>query len=137
MENQKGFTLIEVLLIVVILGIIAAIVIPRLMMASIEAEATKNLTEIGRLQESYKIATGSFLSCPKYPENVQQAGAWQGNEAFEKLGFSPIEEDNKKKLQYEVVLTGTDAEPGYKITAVYSNTTAWCLKSVDGIIVQQ
>jgi len=39
-KNQKGFTLIEVLLVVVILGVLAAIAIPRFMTS--EAEAKEN-----------------------------------------------------------------------------------------------
>ncbi len=64
-RNQKGFTLIEVLLIVVILGIIAAIAIPRLMAsrAQAEQEACKtNLANLNTAIEKYYFDYGSWPS---------------------------------------------------------------------------
>jgi general secretion pathway protein G len=55
-RNQKGFTLIEVLLIVVILGIIAAIAIPRLMASKAEAQkesCKSNLANLNTAIEKY------------------------------------------------------------------------------------
>ena len=55
-KNQKGFTLIEVLLIVVILGIIAAIAVPRLMSSKAEAQMTScraNVANINTAIEKY------------------------------------------------------------------------------------
>lgn len=60
-KNQKGFTLIEVLLIVVILGIIAAIAIPRLMASRAEAQLQTCRTNVANLNtaiEKYYFDTG-------------------------------------------------------------------------------
>jgi prepilin-type N-terminal cleavage/methylation domain-containing protein len=55
-KNKKGFTLIEVLLIVVILGIIAAIAVPRLMSSRTEAQmlsCRSNVANINTAIEKY------------------------------------------------------------------------------------
>ena len=131
METRKGFTLIEVLLIVVIFGIIAAIVVPRLMMSSVEAEAKKNLNEIGRLQNIFMTNNnGSYLACPECPSNdTLPTTVWKGNEQFDKLGLIITEKDNKERLRYKVVTTD-----GYRATATYTNgsyTKSWYLTDKD------
>ncbi|MFH0740113.1 MAG: prepilin-type N-terminal cleavage/methylation domain-containing protein [bacterium] len=63
MKDRKGFALIEVLLIVVILGIIALVAIPRLKAAREEGrvnQATYNLKNIFYLQEGYKATNGKY-----------------------------------------------------------------------------
>jgi len=62
-RNQKGFTLIEVLLIVVILGIIAAIAIPRLMASKQEAQTSSchsNCANINTALEKYYFDSGTY-----------------------------------------------------------------------------
>jgi len=62
-RRQKGFTLIEVLLIVVILGIIAAIAIPRLMASRAQAQektCRTNVANINTALEKYYFDTGKY-----------------------------------------------------------------------------
>ena len=62
-RNQKGFTLIEVLLIVVILGIIAAIAIPRLMASKAEAQLQSchsTVANINTALEKLYFDTGAY-----------------------------------------------------------------------------
>jgi type II secretion system protein G len=62
-KNQKGFTLIEVLLIVVILGIIAAIAIPRLMESKAEAQkqtCRANVANINTAIDKYYFDEGTY-----------------------------------------------------------------------------
>ncbi len=62
-RNQKGFTLIEVLLIVVILGIIAAIAIPRLMATRQEAQENSchsTVANINTAAEKFYFDTGAW-----------------------------------------------------------------------------
>ncbi|MEK7172980.1 MAG: prepilin-type N-terminal cleavage/methylation domain-containing protein [Patescibacteria group bacterium] len=124
MINQKGFTLIEFLLIVVILGIIAVIAIPRLMMASIEAEATKGLREIARLEDVYQVKNGVFLACPAWPP---LDSLWTPSEEFKKLGFTPGEKE--KKFQYRVELT----DYGYKAVARHNDNAFYITNKSDKI----
>jgi general secretion pathway protein G len=64
MEAKSGFTLIEILIVVVILGILAAIVIPQYADAGIEAKTTSLCTDLQRLRsqiELYKVQHNDVL----------------------------------------------------------------------------
>jgi general secretion pathway protein G len=61
--NQKGFTLIEIMVVVVILGILAGIVVPRLLDRPEEARRTKAAVQIKSLEEAlalYKLDNGFY-----------------------------------------------------------------------------
>ncbi|RMF44298.1 MAG: type II secretion system protein GspG [Deltaproteobacteria bacterium] len=53
--NQRGFTLIEILVVVLILGILAGIVVPRLLDKPEEARRTKAAVQIRGLEEALAI----------------------------------------------------------------------------------
>ncbi len=66
--KQKGVTLIELLIVVLILAVLSAIAIPRVSQSSHSAEAKvcrKNIRLINRSIEMYWVKTGS------YPANLQ------------------------------------------------------------------
>jgi prepilin-type N-terminal cleavage/methylation domain-containing protein len=52
MRARKAFTLVEILIVVVILGILAAIVIPRFTQASGEAAAAATLTDLVKMRKA-------------------------------------------------------------------------------------
>jgi len=67
-RNQRGFTLIEIMVVVVILGILAAIVVPRLLDEPEKARRTSAATQI----RSFESALGIFkLENGFYPSTEQ------------------------------------------------------------------
>ncbi|AMV71372.1 type II secretion system major pseudopilin GspG [Desulfuromonas carbonis] len=62
-RDQRGFTLIEIMVVVVILGILAAIVVPRLLSRPDEARVTKAQADIKGLESSiglFKLDNGFY-----------------------------------------------------------------------------
>lgn len=62
MKNRKGFTLIEILIVIVILAVLATIVLPRMLAQpenALVAEANQQLGALARAQDNYKQLTGS------------------------------------------------------------------------------
>jgi general secretion pathway protein G len=61
--NQRGFTLIEIMVVVVILGILAGIVVPRLLERPEEARRTKAAVQIRSFEEAlglFKLDNGFY-----------------------------------------------------------------------------
>ncbi|MEZ4485464.1 MAG: type II secretion system major pseudopilin GspG [Syntrophotaleaceae bacterium] len=126
-NNQRGFTLIEILVVVTILGILAAIVVPRILERPEEARRTKAAVDIKGLEEAlglFKLDNGFYPSTEqglqalvvkpqtgripnRYPENAYlkktPVDPW-GNPY---IYLSPGVHD-----QYDLISYGADGEPG-------------------------
>ena len=70
--NHKGFTLIEVLVVVAILGILAAIIVPRIMDRPDEAKRVAAKADIGAIVQALKLYR---LDNGFYPSTDQGLGA--------------------------------------------------------------
>lgn len=115
--NQKGFTLIEVLLIVVILGIIAAIAIPRLMASREESRAQQaayNLRNIISLQNDYNPMNGKYAN-------------------LKELNFVATGDES---IIYDVTITD-DTGGSYKATAKLPSGTIFYITNGDNTIRQE
>lgn len=91
MKNQRGFSLIEIMVVVVILGILASIVVPKILNRPDEARAVKAKQDILSIQNAmdlYKLDNGV------YPTTDQGILA-----LVEKPSANPIPQDWKPYLK--------------------------------------
>jgi type IV pilus assembly protein PilA len=97
-NSKKGFTLIELMIVVAIIGILAAIAIPNFLRFQLRARSSEGKTNIAALrtaQESYQAEFGSYVSTDKVPpvigsqKVVFDASADDSIGGFEATGWSP------------------------------------------------
>ncbi|MBU1343052.1 MAG: prepilin-type N-terminal cleavage/methylation domain-containing protein [Proteobacteria bacterium] len=93
-KNQKGFTLIEVMIVIAIIGVLAAIAIPNYknyQFKAKSAEAKTNLGAIRTMEEAYKAENDAYYVCAANPVAVPgvSKAAWGAPANFTFIGFAP------------------------------------------------
>ena len=101
--KNRGFTLIEVLVVVMILGILAAIVVPRIMDRPDEAKRTAAKVDIQSLVQAlklYRLDNGSYptteqglLALVQKPTTNPAPGNWKQGGYLERLPKDPWQGD--------------------------------------------
>lgn len=94
-----GFTLIEVMVVMVILGVLAALLIPKVMSRPDEARITAARQDIGTITQALKLYKLDNLRYPsteqglqalvKKPDSAPLASNWKGNGYLERLPNDP------------------------------------------------
>lgn len=104
--KSKGFTLIELMIVVAIIAILAAIAIPnylRFAMKSKTAEATTNLGAIRTCEEAYYAEEDTYIDCAPNPAgggDDSTPDPWDLPAAgFDNIGFEP---EGDVRYMYEV-----------------------------------
>jgi len=126
-QDQRGFTLIEILVVVVILGILAGIVVPRLLERPEEARRTKAAVQIKSLEEAlglFKLDNGFYPTTDQglqalvtKPETGRIPGRYREGGYVNKIPIDPWEHDYVYLSpgvhgDYDLISYGADGEPG-------------------------
>ncbi|MFT4977747.1 MAG: type IV pilus assembly protein PilA [Myxococcota bacterium] len=132
MTNRKGFTLVELMIVVAIIGILAAIAIPNFVSMQYRAkraEIPANVDGIKTAELAYDAAFDTFVvQATLYPGAPGKAQvAWASGSGFDTIGWSP---DGKVRGSYKVttssstnfVITGVSDVDGDGTQATYTST---------------
>lgn len=130
MKNQKGFTLIEIMVVVIILGLLAGLVLPRIMgqeeTAKIEAAKVQIRSLEGAL-DAFKLDNGFYPATDqglealiRKPEAGRIPTRWREGGYLKpaRIPKDPWDKDfvylapGNEGREYEIVSYGPDNEPG-------------------------
>ena len=126
-STSRGFTLIEVMVVVVILGILAAIIVPRIMGRPEEAKRTKAQVDIKAVEEAlnlYKLDNGFYPNTEqgiealvKKPETAPIPKKWKEGGYLPKVPSDPWGRDYQylspgEHGDFDLYSLGADGEPG-------------------------
>ncbi|MBI9112666.1 type II secretion system major pseudopilin GspG [Maridesulfovibrio ferrireducens] len=129
-KNQRGFSLIELMIVIVILGLLASMLVPKIMDRPNEARVTKAKMDMKALDSAlklYKLDTGRYPSTDQglkalitkpdtrpIPRNYRKGGYLDSTTApvdpwgYEYIYRSPGEDDR----DYEIISLGADGMEG-------------------------
>jgi type IV pilus assembly protein PilA len=94
LHTRKGFTLIELMIVVAIIGILAAIAIPNFLQFQLRSktgEAKTNLAAIRTAEEGYFAEFNNYVPAAQTPTSAAGANKrlWPTGSSFDNLGWSP------------------------------------------------
>lgn len=130
MRRQKGFTLIEIMVVIIILGLLAGLVLPKFLGQEETAKRKVAITQIRSLEgalDSYKLDNGFYPTTDqgldaliKKPEAGRIPQKWRDG-GYLKPARIPKDPWNKdyvfispgsENREYEIISYGADNEPG-------------------------
>lgn len=126
-SRSSGFTLIEILVVVVILGILAGLIVPRIMDRPDQARVVAAKSDIAGIMNAlklYRLDTGSYPSAEqglmalvKMPETGNIPRNWKAGGYLERLPKDPWGSDYQYlnpglHAEIDVMSFGADRQPG-------------------------
>ncbi|MBI9092433.1 MAG: type II secretion system major pseudopilin GspG [Desulfobacterium sp.] len=128
-KNEKGFTLIELMVVVVILGVLAGLIVPRLMGRTDEAKQVKAQVDIAAIETAlklYRLDNGNYppteqglMALVEKPASDPMPVKWHEGGYLEK-GKTPKDPWNREYLylcpgihgDFDIISYGGDGAPG-------------------------
>ncbi|MFP4459767.1 MAG: type IV pilin protein [Candidatus Zixiibacteriota bacterium] len=117
--NKRGFTLIELMIVVVIIGLLAALAIPRFQSSVTKTkvvEAKQVLKQIYQASNSYYEAHGQYPALHTFNDASNKETASDWDPIPDLVVHAP---SGQPRFSYEVTIGGTD---GFEITADPTNS---------------
>jgi general secretion pathway protein G len=126
-HRAGGFTLIEILVVIVILGILAALIVPRVMDRPDQARAVAAKADIAAIMQGlklYRLDNGTYPSADqglqalvKKPERGEIPRNWKSGGYLERLPKDPWDSDYQYlnpgiRSEVDVFSLGADRKPG-------------------------
>ncbi len=127
LKSGRGFTLIEIMLVVIIIGVLAAMVVPRLVGRTEQAKmarAKSDLSAIGLALDLYELDVGRYpesldeLVAKETPSNVSEGARWNGPYLKKGLPKDPwgrsyeYQRPSQHHQDYDLSSLGSDGKPG-------------------------
>ena len=127
LTSSRGFTLIEVLVVIVILGILAALIVPRVMDRPDQARAVAAKSDIAAIMQGlklYRLDNGMYpttdqglMALVRKPERGDIPRNWKSGGYLERLPKDPWESDYQYlnpgiRGEVDVFSLGRDRQPG-------------------------
>lgn len=126
--NNRGFTLLEVMIVIVILGILASLVVPNLMGNKEQADRQKAISDITALEgalDMYKLHNGVYPTTEQglqalveKPTSAPEPRRYQEGGYIKRLPLDPWGSDyqyvqpGQKGKRYDLYTFGVDAQEG-------------------------
>lgn len=127
-RNEQGFTLIEIMVVVVILGVLAAIIVPRFLSRPDEAKVTKARVDIKGLEEAlglFKLDNGFYPTTEQglkalvsKPETGRIPTKFPDGGYLKRLPVDPWDNPylylapGQQKRDFDLISYGADGQPG-------------------------
>ena len=114
LKNKKGFTLVELVIVIAVIAILAAVLIPTFSNVVQKANASKELQQV---TNAYKEALAETLADDGVADDTVVVGDYQFVFTTDANGMSVVINIAERNAAGEVV-TGNDGKPNY-ITSTY------------------